>query len=353
MINTESNRGYQQTIRLFPISMQPFLPRVLLTNDDGPPDRKDSPYVFGLYLHLSQTLGWDVKVVLPSSQKSWIGKAYHIKEVATGVYYYPKSDGSQGETSPRPRPLKEDELAEWILLDGTPATCANVALHNLYPGQIDLVISGPNYGRNTSSAFALSSGTIGAALSSSLSGVRSIAVSYGTVLRPTPPTLFEPAHLLSLKILKDLWENWGNSGFPPHEVDLYNVNIPLIEQLLSPEGLKVCWTKMWRNKYGSLFKAVSDNTDQRGVLAASPDSAPQDATSLSDAESNEPRHSLRFRFAPDIAGLISPNPATLPVGSDGWALSKGWASVTPLKASFGEPGHPFADDNLKGRLWKL
>ncbi len=120
-------------------------------------------------------------------------------------------------------------------------------------------------------AFALSSGTIGAALSSSLSVVRAIAVSYGTVLRPTPPTLFEPAHLLSLKIFKDLWDNWGkDSGFPTDEVDLYNVNIPLIEQLLSPEGLKVCWTKMWRNRYGSLFKAVSDNTDQRSVLARAP-----------------------------------------------------------------------------------
>ena len=49
----------------------------------------------------------------------------------------------------------------------TPATCANIALHNLYPGQIDLLvsnlpaphdaeltgfcqISGPNLGRNSS-----------------------------------------------------------------------------------------------------------------------------------------------------------------------------------------------------------
>lgn len=26
----------------------------------------------------------------------------------------------------------------------TPATCANIGLHNLYPGEIDFVISGPN-----------------------------------------------------------------------------------------------------------------------------------------------------------------------------------------------------------------
>lgn len=26
----------------------------------------------------------------------------------------------------------------------TPATCSNIALHNIYPGEIDLVLSGPN-----------------------------------------------------------------------------------------------------------------------------------------------------------------------------------------------------------------
>lgn len=43
----------------------------------------------------------------------------------------------------------------------------------------DLVLSGPNFGRNTGLAFCLSSGTLGAALAGALSGVKSIAVSYG------------------------------------------------------------------------------------------------------------------------------------------------------------------------------
>ncbi|KAJ7357393.1 hypothetical protein DFH08DRAFT_851825 [Mycena albidolilacea] len=47
--------------------------KVLLINDDGPPDDKASPYIFSFYNHLV-SLGWNVKVVLPSSQKSWIGK---------------------------------------------------------------------------------------------------------------------------------------------------------------------------------------------------------------------------------------------------------------------------------------
>jgi hypothetical protein len=49
--------------------------RVLLTNDDGPPTNPTgpSPYIWAFYNHLT-ALGWDVKVVIPSSQKSWIGK---------------------------------------------------------------------------------------------------------------------------------------------------------------------------------------------------------------------------------------------------------------------------------------
>lgn len=49
-------------------------------------------------------------------------------------------DGS-GEISETPRPCKADELAEFVLLDGTPSTCANIGLYNLYPDAIDLVVS--------------------------------------------------------------------------------------------------------------------------------------------------------------------------------------------------------------------
>ncbi|KAJ2920324.1 hypothetical protein MD484_g208, partial [Candolleomyces efflorescens] len=32
-------------------------PRVLLTNDDGPPDLRESPYILGLYRYLTGVLG--------------------------------------------------------------------------------------------------------------------------------------------------------------------------------------------------------------------------------------------------------------------------------------------------------
>ncbi|EJD03904.1 sure-like protein [Fomitiporia mediterranea MF3/22] len=343
--------------------------RVLLTNDDGPPG-KDSPYIFGLARHLVEDLDWDVKVVVPSTQKSWIGKAYHIKEITKGFYYYPRLPDGIGETSSTSRPLKRElgEFAEWILLDGTPATCANIALNNLFKDSIDLVISGPNLGRNSSSAFALSSGTIGAALSASLSRCRAIALSYGTVQNPVPPQLFDPAHKLAIKIIQSLLRNWGKDkdGLRNGQVDLYNVNIPMVNDLLNGEGLPVLWTKIWRNAYGRLFKPFTlEPTGTEAVPAGGPDAqlsssnkgdpadryrseAPQtdafpQAKSLSSKRTpGEISHApeLVFKFAPDMSGLIGPRIAA-PVGSDAWALERGYASVTPLRASFAEP--PLAD----------
>lgn len=73
----------------------------------------------------------DLRVVIPSSQKSWIGKAYQIRDTIGVSKYTPSKDATgDGEA--------------WTMLDGTPATCANIALHNMFPGEIDLVVSGPN-----------------------------------------------------------------------------------------------------------------------------------------------------------------------------------------------------------------
>ncbi|KAI0307830.1 sure-like protein [Multifurca ochricompacta] len=336
---------------------------VLLTNDDGPPG-PESPYIFGLYKYLSRTLGWDVRVVIPSSQKSWIGKAYQIKDIILGRFYYPRDPDGLGETSDSSRALKEGEIGEWILLDGTPATCANIALHNLYPGEIDLLLSGPNFGRNTSSAFALSSGTLGAALSSALSQTRSIALSYGTVGLPTPQTLFDPAHTLSAKIIRYLWDNWGNDegGLRRGEIDFYSVNIPMIHGLLN-EGLPIIWTRVWRNTYHRLFKPYSPK-QSAGLEVAGSQAGPDSMTAASAPTplqaqvdiTSKKIGSLLFKFSPDMKHFINHPPSSLPEGSDSWAIENGYVSVTPMRASFGEP----PAENLftpgaaiQDRIWRI
>ena len=45
-----------------------------------------------------------------------IGKAYHIKEVTIGQYFYPKADGN-GEITARSRPLEDGELVSMLLRD--------------------------------------------------------------------------------------------------------------------------------------------------------------------------------------------------------------------------------------------
>uniref|UniRef100_A0A0W0G3G3 Survival protein SurE-like phosphatase/nucleotidase domain-containing protein n=1 Tax=Moniliophthora roreri TaxID=221103 RepID=A0A0W0G3G3_MONRR len=339
---------------------------VLLTNDDGPPDSRESPYVFGLYKYLTKELGGiaefaafldrysNILYFLRALVESAIGKAYQIKEITKGHYYYPTDPDGRGETSLTSRPMKENELAEWILLDATPATCASIGVHNLYPGMIDLVISGPNLGRNSSSAFALSSGTIGAALAGSLSKVRSIALSYGTVIYPTPETFFNPAHTLSIKIINHLWHNWGSDegGLRGNEVDFYNINIPLIQELLTKMGLNIYWTTMWRNSYGRLFKQIPTTGVPAKVNPAGPD-AITSATRPVKEDSDMPSGDLVFKWWPQMEGLIRPPASSLEPGSDGWAIHQGCASVTPLRASFAEPPHVLDDNSIEGRLWRM
>ncbi|CDO71544.1 hypothetical protein BN946_scf184911.g14 [Trametes cinnabarina] len=289
-----------------------------------------------LALNIYLPSGWDVKVVIPSSQKSWIGKAYHIKDIITGRYYYPRNPDGMGEVSEVSRPLQEGEFAEWI--------------------------SGPNLGRNSSAAFALSSGTIGAALSSALSKVRSIALSYGTVLHPTPTEFYEPAHQLGARIIDHLWRNWGadEGGLRAGEVDLYNVNIPMIPELLSDAGLTICWTRIWRNSYGRLFKAYAprDPKAKQTISSAGPDSPdepPQGAQAglLDATATSKDVGELVFKFAPDMTDLI--NPSSVPVGTDGWAIRKGWVSVTPMRATFGEPVDWLAESeaDMETKVWKM
>jgi len=333
--------------------------RVLLTNDDGPPGCQ-SPYIFGLYKHITRTFGWDLRVVIPSSQKSWTGKAYQVNDIIRGRFYYPRDPDGSGETSDFSRALKEGEIGEWILIDGTPASCANIALHNLYPGDIDLVVSGPNLGRNTSAAFALSSGTLGAALSSSLSQTRSIALSYGIMGRYPSQTLFDPAHTLSAKIIQYLWDNWGKDagGLRSGEIDLYSINIPMIPALLGESGLPIIWTRIWRNTYHRLFEAYSPkqaaglgHTDLQMGPDSSIKTSAQATTQVQD--DNSATGSLSFQFSPDMSGLIDLQPSTLPEGSDSWAIEKGWVSVSPLRASFGEPLEFAAGGAIQDSIWKI
>ena len=329
------------------------VPKVLLVNDDGPPSTS-SPHVLGLYEELT-ALGWDVSVVLPSFQKSWGSMQFSLQGPVAYWYYYPIKDNFDGRHADTPqswsatrRPINRErgEIAEWVLIDGSPTTASNSGLfnQNAFFGEtaaereaaastttpFDLVVSGPNFGRNTGTAFALSSGTLGAAMAASLAGVKSIAVSFGH-FTANPPTLtdrskargpgLDPARLrqvaaaankFAASLIQRLYTNWDQEP----EVGCYSINVPLAETIAQPE---VVWTRIWENRYGPLFAA-----ETTAKYPAPP--APQPATAPT------PQHVLHF--APNMASLLGPK--VLPEGTDVWAIMNGYISVTRLRPNFME-----------------
>lgn len=241
-------------------------PRVLITNDDGPPDLGHSPFVYPFAEELARS-GWEVKVVVPSSQRSWVSKSYLIAQETTGTYYYPKGpDGTEGEKADLPRPLKDGEHVEWILLNGTPGELlpvlpssspradSGVTSYLLqhrpafavpswlirhghrwtqlwsqhFNGLCSVIVSRLQH---AALEFRLNSplrrGTIGAAMSAAISGVPSIALSWGLMTHYKPPgkDIVDAAARVSCDVVKRLWELGFGEG--ENKCDVYSVNVPV------------------------------------------------------------------------------------------------------------------------------
>ncbi|KAI7585075.1 hypothetical protein KC343_g19677, partial [Hortaea werneckii] len=110
----------------------------LSSEDGGWVNAESSPYVLP-FVRTLESAGHTVSVILPDSQRSWIGKAH-------------------------------------------------------------MVISGPNYGRNTTAVFALSSGTLGAALEASVCGYRAIALSFAFFDRRNLPDVVAESCQQALRV---------------------------------------------------------------------------------------------------------------------------------------------------------
>lgn len=147
------------------------------------------------------------------------------------------------------------------------------------------------------------------------------------------------AHRQTAQIISHLWENWGRDpgGIRNGEVDLYSINVPILETLLKPGGPEVYWTTIWRNGYSRLFKMIP----------------PADSDVVSTDSVPEQSKRLLFKFAPNLANIVSPAPGVVPVGSDAWAMMEGHISVTALCATFAEPPSETAINGKGNARWKL
>lgn len=127
-------------------------PRLLLSNDDG----LDSPFLPTFAKALAEVA--DLQIVVPSRERSWIGRAYCRHEIleAKRVDFF----GLDCQT-----------------VSGTPADCVNIALAHLCGETPDAVVSGLNIGQNVALPLLWSSGTFAAAVEGAGWGVSAFAFS--------------------------------------------------------------------------------------------------------------------------------------------------------------------------------
>ncbi|KAI1141817.1 sure-like protein [Hypoxylon sp. FL0543] len=332
---------------------------ILVTNDDGPPSPTSSPYVHSLVREL-QKRGHTVSVCLPHTQRSWIGKAHMIGQTVKPLYYRPSatfdpspSAASQAQGATYPRPSKNSKDEEWILVDGTPASCAQIGIHHFFheKGPIDLVVSGPNYGRNTTAVFALSSGTLGGALEAAVCRKKAIALSYAFFSRNHDPTIIDAASRHSVRVIEKLYSQWPADK----SVDLYSVNVPLVEGV---EERKTLWAEMLQNYWGengACFEevegSIGDEDEEEERIREGEEAK---ASSNLDSKTNgdvvdagQTRYPHRhFKWAPRFTDVYK-SVEESPPGNDGWAVKEGYTSVTPLKANFWHGATQLHGEELK------
>ncbi|GAB5375023.1 MAG: 5'/3'-nucleotidase SurE [Acuticoccus sp.] len=176
--------------------------RILITNDDGA--RAEG---IQLLEEIARTLSDDVWVVAPEFDQSGVSHAISLHEPL--------------------RVHQQDEKRFFVR--GTPADCVVLGVEHIMDRKPDLILSGINRGGNMADSIAYS-GTVGAAMTGLLVGVRAIALSQffqGTTIH------WETARAYAAKLITQLVEtDWPRPIAP-------NINFPHC----APEdvrGLSIC-----------------------------------------------------------------------------------------------------------------
>jgi 5'/3'-nucleotidase SurE len=134
---------------------------ILLGNDDG----ADSPALIPFANALEAVLDLPVRICVPSSERSWSGKA--VTRMDAVQTHHVRRDGR-----------------DVVAVDGTPADAIQIGMYGMFAEAFlaappSLVVTGINLGYNHGTGFMSSSGTVWAALEAGLAGVPAIAVSTG------------------------------------------------------------------------------------------------------------------------------------------------------------------------------
>ncbi|KKZ60104.1 5'/3'-nucleotidase SurE [[Emmonsia] crescens] len=312
---------------------------ILVVNDDGPPSPKCSPYLFPFVKTLEKA-GHLVSVVIPDSSRSWIGKAHIIGERLKATYISPETllkdsgsshdrndTGANGLSAPSnqhggstPDSTREsDPGRHWVVVNGTPAACAQLGIFCLFPDRepIDLVISGPNHGRNASTIYGLASGTVGGALEAATCGKKSIALSFASKDKQPAETI-QAAARLSVKLIEYLSAHWPDEG-----VQLYSINVPM---RLDVDERPIVYASMLQNSWSksSLYAEVdisasqpNNNNDDRDW---------REGTSPTEGRGGSQKEQLQqtkyFQWAPELSD-IQRSVEMSQVGTDTYTVMNG------------------------------
>ena len=190
---------------------------IMLTNDDG-------VHAPGLKILFQQSLD--------------LGKT---------VIVAPEHDNSAASHSlTMSRPLRVREIAENIYtINGTPTDCVTIGIGKILPQKPDLVISGINPGPNLGDDVSYS-GTVSAAIESTMLGIPSIAVSLAA---ESEPLHYGTAAAFVARLAKIILEK----GLPKDT--LLNVNVPNT----ASEGIEgVAFTRRGRRLYDDAIKETFD-----------------------------------------------------------------------------------------------
>lgn len=200
-------------------------PLILLTNDDG-------INALGLYAlsKAVEPLG-EVVIVAPDSERSATGHAITLSE-----------------------PLRADEVYKdgtfyGYAVNGTPADSVKIAVKAILKGRPDLVISGINLGPNTG-INVIYSGTVSAATEAAIMGLKAIAVSLGTFVRPD--------YAFPSRFVRSLAREVLLRTLPPKVI--LNVNIPAVPE----KAIK--GVRFTSQGVGKFEEVLEKRTDLRGRI---------------------------------------------------------------------------------------
>lgn len=146
---------------------------------------------------------------------------------------------------------------------------------------------------------------------------KAIALSYAFYSRDHDPNLIAQSSRHSVKLIEHLYSNWDQ------DVDLYNVNVPLIEGV---ESHKTLYTHALQNYWrsGSCFTEIEPTEEQE----LNPDKREEEirhgGEAASASQKPATRHKHRhFKWTPKFTDVHQSVEESEP-GNDGWALEEGY-----------------------------